>query len=173
MYHELDNRPGLARCLEGLAGLDAAEARLPRRAIVLAGAARAVRDVCQFPLRPIEETLLEASLQPAKSSLGEAATWAALQDGQALSISDAIALALAQQPNAGRKAHVRLTPRERQVAGLVARGFTNRQIAAELIFTEATAAKHVEHVLDKLGFKSRIEIATWMAVERLDDEIRM
>jgi DNA-binding NarL/FixJ family response regulator len=49
------------------------------------------------------------------------------------------------------------------VAGLVARGLTNQQIATELVFTEATAAKHIEHILDKLGLTSRAQIATWAA----------
>ena len=58
-----------------------------------------------------------------------------------------------------------LTRREREVAGLIARGFTNRQIATELVITEGTAANHVEHILSKLGFRSRSQIAAW-AVER-------
>src|SRR5688572_1014654 len=58
-----------------------------------------------------------------------------------------------------------LTPRERDVAALVARGLTNRQIAAALVISERTAMKHVEHILDKLGFHSRVQVAAW-AVER-------
>jgi non-specific serine/threonine protein kinase len=42
-------------------------------------------------------------------------------------------------------------------------GYTNGQIAAELVFTDATAAKHIEHILDKLGFTSRSQIAAWVA----------
>jgi DNA-binding NarL/FixJ family response regulator len=52
------------------------------------------------------------------------------------------------------------------VAGIVARGLTNRQIASELVVTEATAAKHIEHVLDKLSLTSRAQIATWVAERR-------
>ena len=65
-------------------------------------------------------------------------------------------------PGAGRFG---LTPRERDVAALVARGLTNRQIAAALVISERTAMKHVEHILDKLGFHSRVQVAGW-AVER-------
>ena len=50
-------------------------------------------------------------------------------------------------------------------AALVARGLTNRQIAAALVISERTAMKHVEHVLDKLGFHSRVQVAGW-AVEQ-------
>jgi DNA-binding NarL/FixJ family response regulator len=60
-----------------------------------------------------------------------------------------------------------LTRREQEVAGLVARGLTNRQIATELVFTEATAAKHIEHILDKLGLTSRTQIAAWAAERHL------
>ena len=64
---------------------------------------------------------------------------------------------------AGRPA--RLTPREREVAALVARGLTNRQIAAELVIGERTAEMHVGNLLGKLGLTSRAQLAVW-AVER-------
>ena len=58
-----------------------------------------------------------------------------------------------------------LTPREREVAGLLARGFSNHDIAEALVITERTAESHVQHILDKLGVNSRGRIAAW-AVER-------
>jgi DNA-binding CsgD family transcriptional regulator len=58
-----------------------------------------------------------------------------------------------------------LTPREREVALLLARGLTNRQIADSLVITERTVAAHVEHILGKLGFTSRTQVALW-AVEQ-------
>ncbi len=57
-----------------------------------------------------------------------------------------------------------LTPREREVAGLVGRGYTNRQIAEGLVITEGTAALHVAHILDRLNLRSRHQVADW-AVE--------
>ncbi|MFQ6398768.1 response regulator transcription factor [Nocardia sp. KC 131] len=56
-----------------------------------------------------------------------------------------------------------LTKRERQVADLITRGLTNNQIAAELVISPRTAAGHVEHILTKLGFTSRAQIAAWIA----------
>ena len=47
------------------------------------------------------------------------------------------------------------------MAGLLARGFTNRQIATELVISEATATVHVKHILGKLGFASRAQVAGW------------
>ncbi len=56
-----------------------------------------------------------------------------------------------------------LTSREREVARLVARGYTNRQIAEALIISERTAERHVQNMLDKLGFSSRAQLAVWAA----------
>jgi DNA-binding CsgD family transcriptional regulator len=56
-----------------------------------------------------------------------------------------------------------LTPREWEVAELVARGMTNREIAETLVLSERTAQNHVQHVLTKLGLANRSQIAAWMA----------
>lgn len=55
-----------------------------------------------------------------------------------------------------------LTARERQVATLVAEGLSNREIADRLVVAVRTAENHVEHILAKLGFVRRGQIATWM-----------
>jgi DNA-binding NarL/FixJ family response regulator len=52
-----------------------------------------------------------------------------------------------------------LTTREREVAQLVARGLTNRQVAEALVVTEKTVANHVQRVLDKLEVHSRSQLA--------------
>jgi DNA-binding NarL/FixJ family response regulator len=54
-----------------------------------------------------------------------------------------------------------LTSRQRQVAELVARGWSNRQIADEFVITERTAESHVERIRARLGFRSRAQIAAW------------
>ena len=56
-----------------------------------------------------------------------------------------------------------LSAREAEVARLVADGLTNRQIAARLVISERTAGNHVAHILTKLGFTSRSQIAAWCA----------
>jgi DNA-binding CsgD family transcriptional regulator len=56
-----------------------------------------------------------------------------------------------------------LSPREAEVAKLVAEGLTNRQIAERLVISERTAQNHVQHILTKLGFTTRSQIAAWTA----------
>nr|WP_238351382.1 helix-turn-helix transcriptional regulator [Kribbella shirazensis] len=56
-----------------------------------------------------------------------------------------------------------LSPREREVARLVAAGLSNRGIAAALVISERTAQNHVQHILGKLGFVNRAQVAAWAA----------
>lgn len=55
-----------------------------------------------------------------------------------------------------------LTARELDVARRIARGLTNKQIAAELVIAEGTADRHVANILGKLGFSSRAQVAAWV-----------
>jgi DNA-binding CsgD family transcriptional regulator len=54
-----------------------------------------------------------------------------------------------------------LSPRELEVARLVARGLTNKQIGRALYVSEQTAENHVQHILTKLGLRNRSQIAAW------------
>jgi DNA-binding NarL/FixJ family response regulator len=62
---------------------------------------------------------------------------------------------------------VALTRREREVATLVSRGLTNRQIAKELYLSERTIENHISKILRKLDVASRTEIAAWATEQRL------
>lgn len=53
----------------------------------------------------------------------------------------------------------RLARREDEIAGLVADGLTNREIAEHLVLSQRTAEGHVGHILGKLGFTSRAHLA--------------
>lgn len=55
----------------------------------------------------------------------------------------------------------RLTPRQREVAALIARGFSNQQIAEHLVISRFTAETHVRNILTQLGASSRASIAAW------------
>ena len=63
----------------------------------------------------------------------------------------------------------RLTRRERQVADLVAEGLSNKEIAARLVISQRTAESHVEHILTKLNFTNRAQVAGSITAQRADD----
>jgi DNA-binding NarL/FixJ family response regulator len=56
-----------------------------------------------------------------------------------------------------------LTAREREIARLMADGLSNHDIAERLVITEGTVEVHVRHILGKLGFRSRTQVAGWFA----------
>lgn len=60
-----------------------------------------------------------------------------------------------------------LTPREREVLRLIARGYTYREAAKELVLSERTIESHVSAVLRKLQLSNRRELARWAAGRRL------
>ena len=55
-----------------------------------------------------------------------------------------------------------LTRREREIAGLVAEGLGNRQIAGRLFLSKRTVDAHIEHIFAKLSFSSRTQLAGWV-----------
>lgn len=60
---------------------------------------------------------------------------------------------------------LQLTQREKELAGLVAQGLTNGEIAARLFISERTAERHLENIRTKLGFTTRSQIAAWAATQ--------
>ncbi|MEU1981704.1 protein kinase [Nocardia sp. NPDC019395] len=103
--------------------------------------------------------------QETRRALGNREFEAAYRRGRAMKMEAAVAYALGA-PDSGRAAGSgaagSLTKRERQVADLVAQGLSNKQIAAKLVISQRTAQSHVEHILTKLGYTSRAQIAAWI-----------
>jgi DNA-binding NarL/FixJ family response regulator len=63
-----------------------------------------------------------------------------------------------------------LSKRELEVAGLVASGMTSRGIAERLFLSERTVESHLEHILTKLGFNSRAQVASWVSEHSRTEE---
>jgi DNA-binding CsgD family transcriptional regulator len=112
---------------------------------------------------PTERHYLDRLLAGARRVLGHAAYQRVWNDGQASTLVQAVSLAeaLTTPLPAVTAANTPLSPRERELTLLLARGLTNKQIAAELVVTTATARSHVEHILTKLDLRSRAQIAVW------------
>ncbi len=118
-------------------------------------------------LHPPDVPSRDRALATLRRALGGPALTAALAEGASLTLEQAAeevgGLACdVPAARAGTAAAGGLTPREREVAALVARGFSNRQIATELTIAERTAENHVEHILGKLGLHSRAQVAAWV-----------
>ena len=117
----------------------------------------------------------------ARQALGEVAFQAAYHRGLELPAADVLACALQQPPEKPPKKPpapavsdgAPLTPRELQVARLIAGGRSNKEIAAELVISQRTAEGHVERILTKLGFTSRAQVAAWVAASQPDGEGRL
>jgi DNA-binding CsgD family transcriptional regulator len=166
-YRDAGDRQGVARSLEICAAM-LASTGLAGRAVRLSGAAASLRMAAEVPPSPPELIALDRFLPAAQLSLGSSGASVAWAEGQSLTPAQAVAEALgfleAAEPRAHEPAPIRtspLTPREVEVAALVARGLTNRAIAAELVITEATAERHIRNIFDKLGFASRAQLAIW------------
>ncbi|MGW4335900.1 protein kinase domain-containing protein [Rhodococcus koreensis] len=166
LMRKVDDPLGSARCVEALAWI-AADEHNARRATVLMGAAEALwRAVgTSSGIYPNMLAYHEECERSTRRALGEREFEAAFRHGKALSFEDIVAYALDERPPAvaqPARTATTLTKRERQVANLVAQGLTNKAIATKLVISQRTAQGHVEHVLAKLGFTSRAQIAAWV-----------
>jgi non-specific serine/threonine protein kinase len=106
----------------------------------------------------------------ARRLIGDKAFDAAFVRGSELAIDEILAFACQEKrpaiPQQPRRAAAVITRREREIAELVASGLSNKEIAASLVISPRTAEGHVEHILAKLGFNSRAQIAAWVAAQR-------
>ncbi|RKT88231.1 ATP-binding protein [Saccharopolyspora antimicrobica] len=103
----------------------------------------------------------------ARAALGESAFGKLVAETANLSILEGLAAAIREkpQPPDSTPAPQRgpLTRREFQVAEAIAQGLSNKEIAARLVISQRTAEAHVEHILTKLDFGSRTQVAAWIA----------
>ena len=168
LAREMDDRIGVAQCLDAL-GWIAASQHKAARTLSLLGAADAVRAAIPAFLPPALTAYHDTALATARKALPALDYRAAFAKGAAMSEAEAIAFALGEFPPPRRPgtgagaADGQLTSREQDVAGLVARGLSNGQIAARLVISARTVETHVQHIMDKLGCSTRAQIAAWSA----------
>lgn len=157
---------GIAKSLDA-AGVLAAQQKRPEDAATLLAAASRLRETGGGPRAPEQHVFDHAHVQVQDTLRTEHAdAWAV---GSSMSIEDGIehARVVLQglsgppiQPE-GEKARTLLSHREKEVAKLVAQGLSNREIGKCLFISERTVASHIEHIMNKLAFNSRAQIAVW------------
>jgi non-specific serine/threonine protein kinase len=165
-WRKLGHRRGTVLCLAGLASVVAQRGQLVEAARLL-GATEAACGLEAVALEPIAQTTLEATVNRVRERVNSARFKDAWSLGRGLGADEALTLALTVSgvQDVGHGPRAQLTSRERQVARLVARGLTNRQLAEQLVISERTVDRHVENVLRKLGFGSRAQIAAWASTQ--------
>ena len=109
----------------------------------------------------------EEASRPAREALGAAAFQAAEQRGAAMTLATAAELAamIAVADKSG-EAGV-LSPRERELVALIARGRTDAQIAAELFISVRTVRSHLDRIRDKTGYRRRADLTRLALAEDL------
>ena len=171
IYTDVNDPRGVAQCLEALAHV-ASERAHYESAARLIGAAAALRErVAARP--PDAERARSAAVERVLArALGPQDADSLIHAGRTMPAQQAADLAIAVASGAAprdpdRSHQVPLTPRERQVAVLVASGRTNRQIGRVLGISEKTAEVHLHHVMSKLDARSRAEVAAWAVTHHL------
>jgi non-specific serine/threonine protein kinase len=160
---------GLALALDALAWVLAAKGDASRAARVVGAASQMWStfgpDLFGSDLFTTHRAQCEAT---ARQLLGDAAYDDAVRQGVAAPLDDTLR-GLLEKEQARLAATPRvesiLSRREREVAGLVAEGLTNQEIAERLVISPRTAEGHVENALRKLDFRSRAQIATWFTAQ--------
>jgi DNA-binding CsgD family transcriptional regulator len=113
----------------------------------------------------------DKSVAAARAALGEQAYAAAFRRGRQMPLDQVLDQAehtrrstRSGQADAGGAGS--LTSREKEIAGLLAKGLSNKAIAKSLVIAQRTAETHVGNVLVKLGLTSRSQVAAWVAEQR-------
>ncbi|RNM16782.1 ATP-binding protein [Nocardioides pocheonensis] len=158
---------GLAFILDALAWTAAASGECERTAVLL-GASDQVWQTVGVPLFGAKHLLArrDQAADLARQAMGNSGFDTAFARGGQLAVDDMLTFALRERrvsPVASPQAHNVLTPREREVADLVAQGLSSKDVAAKLVVSRRTVDAHVDHIFAKLGFNSRTQIAAWVA----------
>ena len=154
---------GLSLSLDLAAWTAAADGRYERCAVLLgAASARWGSFGNQLYGSPDWQARRQGYEQQARDTLGSPIFDTAFQHGATMGAGDILDYALAEAPEPLHAADEYLTAREYEIAGYVARGMTNREIADRLVISHRTVEGHVSRVLTKLGFGRRAQLAAWM-----------
>jgi non-specific serine/threonine protein kinase len=164
------DRLGMAMSMEMLAWAAADEGRHDHAAVLLGAADAALESVGGSLFNHLLEDH-DACVEQTRAELGEESYARSFREGADLSFDEAVSLALGRRRPEGADGDgtaapvsaVRLTKRETEIAGLVADGLTNREIAERLFMSQRTAEGHVARILRKLGFTTREQIKAWVA----------
>jgi DNA-binding CsgD family transcriptional regulator len=165
IHQEQENALGMAECLLGFVAL-ALEDQAPGAAARLLAAAEAVGGRHVTSEWAATRLAYESLLARTRAALVEDVFVQEQATGQEISLEQAVAYALdvadeGEATQTARKKLDALTPREREVATLIARAKSNGEIAEELVLSKRTVEKHIANIRAKLAFTQRTQIVRW------------
>lgn len=169
------DRMGMAIAMDVIAWVAEANGNHVRAARLLGAVEAAFRSVGATSLfRHLAEPHAQC-VERARRALGAESFDEAITAGRTLGLNEAVALALkrglsTRAPSPVPRQDSELTSREHEIAELVTKGLSNREIAAALVISPRTAEKHVEKILTKLGLNSRTQIGVLIATENAAGE---
>ncbi|MGW0247357.1 ATP-binding protein [Nocardia goodfellowii] len=150
---------------DGLAWAAAAQGDYVRAARLMGAAVAVRRGSTQRLAHAMTESVGDKVRVQVAQAMGDKEFRAAFEAGAAMPLDEAMNYAIgadpAPAPAPKAAAADVLTRREKDVARLVAAGYSNKRIATELVISIRTAESHIDHILTKLGFTSRTQIAGW------------
>ncbi|GGO97167.1 ATP-binding protein [Wenjunlia tyrosinilytica] len=156
----------LARAVEILAWTATTDGHMDQAAALLGALDRLWRSVGGVPFLYLREYHDQCEAE-VRGTLGADVYRTAFERGAQMPYGSLLSYVLGEKPAPASAARDEpaevLTRREREIAELVAQGMSNKEIAARLVIAQRTAESHVEHILTKLGFTSRTQIAGWAA----------
>ena len=168
---DIGDKGGIAWCLEKLAEALPLE-RQYQKAVKIFASAASLRIPVHSVIDPADQPEYERILSGLRSKLASKIYKACWEEGEIMHLRDVVRYALSEpvvvidKTSVSDKAKFQgLSKRERETAALVAQGKSNREIAQVMTIGEKTVETYITRILDKLGFGSRVQIATW-AVER-------
>ncbi|MPY98094.1 MAG: AAA family ATPase [Actinophytocola sp.] len=174
LYAHFEQPVLIATCFDGLAWVAVSMAE-HRHAATLMGAANTIWQASgmRLPWRMVR-FVGEGIEHDVREHLGDRLFSDTHGRGAALPLNEAIDYALGKRSSSTPKrrspfASGALTNRETEIARLVAKGLGNKQIATDLVISARTVETHVEHILVKLGFHSRTQIAAWVSEHDVRD----
>jgi non-specific serine/threonine protein kinase len=174
LLREVGDRAQICDGINNLA-ITATGAAQHARAVRLFGALQGLSEAMDVPFPPFDHASSghDASVAACRAALGAEEFEAGWASGRAVTLEQAIELALAEDhaptpaPVTSPAAPGGLTRRELEIAALIASGLSNRQIGERLVIGERTVDTHVTNIRTKLELHRRVQITAWAIAHHL------